>query len=309
MVVLGACGGGDDPVVARVGDAEIHASRLAKFVERLPKGLRSQQQGLAAVREHLSSIVDQELLLAEVVARGIDDDIEVRRELDARVRSRLSQLYLTRRLMSSEDPSTEEVERVFREGGHDRQRLLARILVPSRAEAAQVAAQFGPDRETAASFGDVAEGYSDNDPSAGDQGELAWIGVDDLGAFRIPEHVFFSLADSLVAEPVDLGGMWLISPLPYECTVDHWVGVQTANWITEYDGDEPFAIMRWFSRTAFAVRPGAGVRHLRPDGDAGAAVHRRRGRGHDAVRRGQRCAPGRAERILVPSEQSQPADA
>lgn len=210
MVVLGACGGGEDPVVARVGDADIHASRLAKFVERLPKGLRSQQQGLAAVREHLSSIVDQELLLAEVVARGIDDDIEVRRELDARVRSRLSQLYLTRRLMSSEDLSTEEVERVFRERGYDRQRLLARILVPSRAEAAQVAAQFGPDRETAASFGEVAESYSDNDPSAGDQGELAWIGVDDLGAFRIPEHVFFSLADSRVAEPVDLGGMWQV---------------------------------------------------------------------------------------------------
>jgi arylsulfatase len=40
--------------------------------------------------------------------------------------------------------------------------------------------------------------------------------------------------------------MALISPLPYECTVDHWVGVQTAKWITEYDGDEPFAIMVGF---------------------------------------------------------------
>ena len=78
LIALGACGGDDDPVVARVGDAEIHAPRLARFVERLPEGLRSQQQGLPAIREHLSSIVDQELLLAEVAARGIDDDIEVR---------------------------------------------------------------------------------------------------------------------------------------------------------------------------------------------------------------------------------------
>ena len=40
--------------------------------------------------------------------------------------------------------------------------------------------------------------------------------------------------------------MALISPLPYECTVDHWVGVQTATWIEEYDGEEPFAIMVGF---------------------------------------------------------------
>ena len=84
LIALGACGGDDDPVVARVGDAEIHAPRLARFVERLPEGLRSQQQGLPAIREHLSSIVDQELLLAEVAARGFDDDIEVLRELRRR---------------------------------------------------------------------------------------------------------------------------------------------------------------------------------------------------------------------------------
>ena len=84
LIALGACSGDDDPVVARVGDAEIHASRLARFVERLPEGLRSQQQGLPAIREHLSSIVDQELLLAEVAARGFDDDIEVLRELRRR---------------------------------------------------------------------------------------------------------------------------------------------------------------------------------------------------------------------------------
>jgi hypothetical protein len=37
---------------------------------------------LEAIREYLSSIVDPELLLAEVFARGINDRIEVRRELD-----------------------------------------------------------------------------------------------------------------------------------------------------------------------------------------------------------------------------------
>ena len=40
--------------------------------------------------------------------------------------------------------------------------------------------------------------------------------------------------------------MALTSPLPYECTIDHWVGTETATWIEEYDGDEPFAMMVGF---------------------------------------------------------------
>ena len=40
--------------------------------------------------------------------------------------------------------------------------------------------------------------------------------------------------------------MALVSSIPYECTVDHWVGAQTADWIEAYDGDEPFAMMVGF---------------------------------------------------------------
>ncbi len=40
LIVLAACGDGDDPVVAEVGVVEIHALRLAQFVERLPEGMR-----------------------------------------------------------------------------------------------------------------------------------------------------------------------------------------------------------------------------------------------------------------------------
>ena len=40
--------------------------------------------------------------------------------------------------------------------------------------------------------------------------------------------------------------MALVSPIPYECTVDHWVGVQSAEWIEAYDGEAPFAMMVGF---------------------------------------------------------------
>jgi len=40
--------------------------------------------------------------------------------------------------------------------------------------------------------------------------------------------------------------MALISPLPWECTVDHFVGQESARWIEEYEGDQPFAMMVGF---------------------------------------------------------------
>jgi len=40
--------------------------------------------------------------------------------------------------------------------------------------------------------------------------------------------------------------MALISPLPWEYTVDHFVGEQSARWIEGYEGDQPFAMMVGF---------------------------------------------------------------
>ena len=35
----------DDPVVARVGDTEIRAAQLQRFIDRLPPSLRSKKEG------------------------------------------------------------------------------------------------------------------------------------------------------------------------------------------------------------------------------------------------------------------------
>ena len=40
--------------------------------------------------------------------------------------------------------------------------------------------------------------------------------------------------------------MSLISPIPYECSVDHFVGQESVRWIEEYDEDRPFAMMIGF---------------------------------------------------------------
>ena len=40
--------------------------------------------------------------------------------------------------------------------------------------------------------------------------------------------------------------MALKSPIPWECTVDHFVGQESTRWIREYAGDQPFAMMVGF---------------------------------------------------------------
>ena len=204
VVVQAACDdAGDDPVVARVGAVDIPASRLADFVERLPEGLRSPHEGVAGVRLHLRSVVDQELLLAEAAARGIDDEPGVRREVDAKARSHLAQAWLNRRMTSGLTVPPEEVERAFHDRGYDRERLLAAVLVPSRDAALQAVEQL----RAGATFAQAAARFA---PGAGRQPEPVWVGIGDLVRYGIPESAFHSLGPGRVAEPVQARGGWLV---------------------------------------------------------------------------------------------------
>ena len=182
--------GSEDPVVARVGAVEIRASQLARFVDGIPQGMRSREPGPGAVREHLESVVDQELLLHEAAARGIDEAVQVRREVASRARSRLSQSWVRQATESAMEVTPAEVEAAFRDRGYDRQRQLARVLVPTEEEAHEVVRR-------------LQDGQDGGD-------RVGWVGVDDLDAVAIPEQVFFSLADGRLADPVDLGHSWQV---------------------------------------------------------------------------------------------------
>lgn len=204
VVVQAACdGAGDDPVVARVGAVDIPASRLAGFVERLPKGLRSPHEGVDAVRTYLRSVIDQELLLAEAAARGIGEQPGVRREVEAKARSHLAQAWLNRQVADGVTVSPEEVERAFHDRGYDRERLLASVLVPTRDAARQAAEQL----RAGASFAQAAARFA---PDVDRQLEPVWVGIGDLARYGIPESAFHSLDPGRVAEPVEAGGGWLV---------------------------------------------------------------------------------------------------
>lgn len=192
----------DDPVVAQVGDVGLTKAEYLRFVERLPPGLQSED-----AHGHLQSLVDQELLLQEARARGIEQSNEVRYQLNTLVRKQLSQRYQAEVLAPQIEVTPEEVERTFIDMGFDRERLFARILVRQQQEVDRVLQALHEGEP----FAELAQRFAANDLFApqGD-GVVGWIGRTQAQRFSIPLQTFLSLPIGQVAEPLRLAGGWQI---------------------------------------------------------------------------------------------------
>ncbi len=194
----------DETIVARVGEVEIEQAEFAAFVERLPPGLRSPKEGRAADREHLQSMIDEELMFVEARARGIDTSLAVAHQLREMVRQRLVERYRAQVIVPQVKITAEDVERAFAEMGFDRERLFSRILVRTREELAAV----GSDLRAGQPFEQVAARFAANDLFAAQgDGVVGWIGRTQAARrFSIPPTVFAGLPAGQVAEPVALAG-------------------------------------------------------------------------------------------------------
>ena len=73
LVVLAGCGSDDSPVLVRLGDNQITAADLERFVARLPKTIRSTEKGREANLDHLNSAIDHQMLIVEARARGLHE--------------------------------------------------------------------------------------------------------------------------------------------------------------------------------------------------------------------------------------------
>ncbi len=194
----------DGVIVARVGEVKIEQAEFAAFVERLPPGLHSPKGGRAADREHLQSMIDEELMFAEARALGIDTSLAVAHQLGEMVRQRLVERYRAQGIVPQVEVTAEDVERAFAEMGFDRERLFSRILVRTREELEAV----GRDLRESQPFEKVAARFATNDlfASQGD-GVVGWIGRTQAARrFSIPPAVFAGLPVGQVAEPVALAG-------------------------------------------------------------------------------------------------------
>lgn len=204
-LLLAGCGK-DDPVLARVGEVDIRASAYRRFVERLPVSLQSEQEGRAGDLEHLQSMVDRELLFREARVRGIDSSAAIKGRVERFARSRLVNTYQLRVVAPRAKVEAAQVERAFLDRGFDRERLLSRIVVKSPEERDQVLIELREGR----AFAELAQRFADNDPVAGEDGVVGWIGVPHLDWYKVPRAAFFSLPKEQVAQPVRLSGAWQI---------------------------------------------------------------------------------------------------
>ena len=205
MVALGCSE--DDPVVAQVGEATITKADYQRFVERLSPGLQSKKQGLEAARDYLQSIIDQELLMQEAQARGIDQSDAVVYKFEGMVRKRLAQRYQAEVLAPQIEVGRADIERAFVDKGYNRERQFSRILVRKRQDVDRVLAEL----RGGASFEMLAQRFAANDLFAkqGD-GVVGWIGRTQAERFAIPLPTFISLTVGQIAEPMQLAGGWQI---------------------------------------------------------------------------------------------------
>ena len=194
----------EDPVVARIGDAEISLSQVERFVERLPQGLRSQDTSRVAVADHVWSLIDHHLILAEARRRGLADDAEIQRQLVHQERRWLAQLFRERSGIAEIAVSADDVERTFLRLGFDKERLLTRLIVADENLLAEALGRI----RSGAELAEVAHSYGAMDSLALGDGTIGWVGREALARYRIPEEVFFSIQDGRLAPVADLGGAW-----------------------------------------------------------------------------------------------------
>ena len=196
-----------DPVVARVGDAEISLSQVERFVERLPRSLRSRDTSRVATVAQVWSVIDHHLLLQEARNRGLDTLAALRREAADHERRWLARLYLERSGILETTVTAQDVEQAFSRWGFDEQRLLRRVVVTDEDRLAEALERI---RSGAASLADVVRSHGAEDALAQGDGTVGWVGREDLVRYRIPEKVFFSFDDGRIAPVADLGGSWQI---------------------------------------------------------------------------------------------------
>ena len=194
----------EDPIVARIGAAKISLSQVEQFVERLPQGLRSQDTSRVAVADHVWSLIDHHLILAEARRRGLADDAEIQRKLVHQERRWLAQLFRERSGIAEIAVSADDVERTFLRLGFDKERLLTRLVVADENLLAEALGRI----RSGAELAEVAHSYREMDSLALGDGTIGWVGREALARYRIPEEVFFSIQNGRLAPVADLGGAW-----------------------------------------------------------------------------------------------------
>ncbi len=205
FLLLAACARDERSIVAEVRGLQIEAESLRRLVEKLLPGQRPTATGDEARHHYLQILVDGRLMVLEAVAIGLEEDEKVREKIRTAVDQRLITVYQKEQIAPGAPVTEEEARAHFQREGFARERLCSGILAPDRAVLDSVLAELGAGR----AFEEVASGHSADVHSAGQGGEIGFVGMTTINKLHIPPDLFRNLPAGEVSDAVPAGhGAW-----------------------------------------------------------------------------------------------------
>ena len=130
LLSLATCGREPrEDVVAVVGERQITAGDVRKFVLNLLPGLRSNEEGQKAREDYLQTLIDRQVLLVEAYDQGLDKDPELLKAHRAKEQEHIVAIFFKREIRPQIAVSEEEIHRFFAERAMAQERFLATIVV------------------------------------------------------------------------------------------------------------------------------------------------------------------------------------
>jgi len=169
---LGCGDAAPEGTVASVGERHITADELAEAAGRLyPDELTTEQQGAEARSRALDALIASELLHREGLARGLDQDPEIKATLDTLRRDLVVEAYYELDVWPGIEVSDELVSKRYDEWGSGAELRLAHVLCRDESGAEAVLQLLGDGRD----FGELARQRSLHGTSAPSGGDLGYM--------------------------------------------------------------------------------------------------------------------------------------
>lgn len=166
-----------DPVVARIGSEEVHASELADAAQNLPEELRGMPPQMLYPML-LDQLIDRRAIIIKARAENLQDDPAVKRQVVRATESAMQNLLLTRVIgpALTEDAIKARYQRDYANKPGEEEVHAAHILVADEAKAKEIIEQIKAGKD----FNDLARENS-TDPSAKtNAGDLGFFKKSDM---------------------------------------------------------------------------------------------------------------------------------
>ena len=244
-----------DPVVARVGPDEIHASELSEAAQALPEELRSMPAPVLYPML-IDQLIDRRVIIQSARKQGMDKDPAVQRQIARATDAALQNALLSREIAPTltDDAIKARYEKDFSGKSGEEEVHARHILVPDEGVAKKIIA----DLKAGGDFAELAKQYS-KDPGAASGGDLGFFKRADM----LPEFAdaAFALQPGQITDaPVQTRFGWHVIKLEERRTAPAPTLDQVRDEVRQA------LIQDGVTRVLTAARVGVAIEKFAPDG-------------------------------------------